>query len=58
MMMGTNNILINLKIHLKDDLSTDQVEKVIDRTKESIQKKIPGRTHINIEPETPPDERQ
>jgi hypothetical protein len=26
---------------------------VIDNIRENIQKKIPGRTHISIEPETP-----
>jgi cation diffusion facilitator family transporter len=56
MMMGTNNILINIEVHLKDGLSTDQVEKAIDKIRESIQKKVPGRTHISIEPETPADE--
>jgi cation diffusion facilitator family transporter len=53
MMMGTSNTLINLEVHLKDGLTTDQVEKVIDNIRENIQKKIPGRTHISIEPETP-----
>jgi cation diffusion facilitator family transporter len=58
MMMGTNNVLINLKVHINDGLSTDEVEITIDGIKENIQKKIPGRTHINIEPETPPEEHQ
>jgi cation diffusion facilitator family transporter len=56
MMMGTNDILINMEVHLKDGLSTDQVEKVIDKVRENIQKNTPGRTHISIEPETPPSE--
>jgi cation diffusion facilitator family transporter len=58
MMLGTNTLLINIKVHIRDNLSTDQVEEVIDDIKESIQRKIPGRTHINIEPESPPNEHQ
>jgi cation diffusion facilitator family transporter len=58
MMMGTNSILINIEVHLKDGLSTDQVEKAVDKVRENIQKKIPGRTHISVEPETPPNDHQ
>jgi cation diffusion facilitator family transporter len=53
MVMGSDDLLVNLQVHIKDNLSTDEVEQVIDRTKENIRKKIPGRTHITIEPETP-----
>jgi cation diffusion facilitator family transporter len=58
MIMGPENLLINVKVHLKDDLSTDEVEKVIDEIKESIRKIIEGRSHISVEPETPPKPRK
>jgi cation diffusion facilitator family transporter len=54
MMMGPDNLLINVKVHLKDDLSTDEIEKIIDDIKENIRKDLGGRAHISIEPETPP----
>jgi cation diffusion facilitator family transporter len=57
MMMGPDNLLINVKVHLKDGLSTDEIEKIIDDIKESIRKDMKGRAHITIEPETPPKSR-
>jgi len=57
MMMGSESLLINVRVHLKDDLSTDEVEKVIDKTKDKIRDNISFRAHINIEPETPPRRR-
>jgi divalent metal cation (Fe/Co/Zn/Cd) transporter len=58
MIMGPENLLINVKVHLKDGLSTDDVEKVIDEIKENIRKIIEGRSHISVEPETPPKPRK
>jgi divalent metal cation (Fe/Co/Zn/Cd) transporter len=57
MMMGPDNLLINAKVHLKDDLSTDEIEKIIDDIKENIRKDLKGTAHITIEPETPPKSR-
>jgi cation diffusion facilitator family transporter len=57
MMMGSDNLLINIKVHLKDDMSTDEIEKVIDDIKANIQKDLNGRAHISVEPETPPKSR-
>jgi cation diffusion facilitator family transporter len=57
MIMGPESLLINVKVHLKDDLSTDEVEQVIDEVKENIRKNIEGRAHISVEPETPPKPR-
>jgi cation diffusion facilitator family transporter len=58
MIMGPENLLINVKVHLKDDLSTDEVEKVIDNIKENIRKNVQGKAHISVEPETPPQPRK
>jgi cation diffusion facilitator family transporter len=57
MMMGPDNLLINVRVHLKDDLSTDEVEQVIDDIKENIRKDLDGKAHISVEPETPPKKR-
>jgi cation diffusion facilitator family transporter len=58
MMMGPESVLINVKVHLKDDLSTDEVEKVIDIVKDNIRKNVDAKTHISVEPETPPKPRK
>jgi divalent metal cation (Fe/Co/Zn/Cd) transporter len=58
MMMGPESVLINVKVHLKDDLSTDEVEKVIDTVKDNIRKNVDAKIHISVEPETPPKPRK
>jgi cation diffusion facilitator family transporter len=58
MVMGPESLLINVKIHIKDDLSTDEVEKVIDAVRENISKNVAGRIHLSVEPETPPKPRR
>jgi len=57
MVMGPDNVLINIKVHLQDDLSTDQIEQVIDDIKENIRRDLDGKAHISVEPETPPKKR-
>lgn len=53
MMLGSENLLVNIELHFQDDLVTDDIEKAIDAVKRKIGKAIPGRTYIQIEPETP-----
>ena len=56
MIIGSDKILVNLELNLRDDLTTNQLEKIIDEIKESVQKKVPSVYHIQIELETPDHE--
>jgi cation diffusion facilitator family transporter len=51
--MGPDKLLINLEVHLKDRLTTSEIEILIDKIKENIQVKVPSATHIQVELETP-----
>lgn len=54
MLLGEDDILANLEVHLEDDLTTDQIEKVIDDIKLAIGRSVPGqRIKTSVEPETP-----
>lgn len=51
--IGSEKLLVNLDVHIKDDLTTDQIEVLIDKIKAKIQNEVPTVTHIQIELETP-----
>jgi cation diffusion facilitator family transporter len=51
--VGPDKILINIEINVADELTTDQLEKLIDRVKDEIRKDIPDAGHIQIELESP-----
>lgn len=51
--IGQSNLLVNLEVHLKNDLTTDEIEKLMDKIKAAIQKEVPAIQHIQIELETP-----
>lgn len=53
MMIGSDKILVNIEVHLIDNLNTDQIEKIIDRIKLEVQDEVPSVTHIQVELETP-----
>lgn len=53
MILGATSTLINLEIHLDDNLTTDQIEQVIDKVKREVGRVVPGYTHVQVEPETP-----
>jgi divalent metal cation (Fe/Co/Zn/Cd) transporter len=53
MILGAESTLVNLEIHLDDGLTTDQIEKVIDKVKAEVGRTVPGYTHVQVEPETP-----
>lgn len=53
MHLGSENILVNIEIHADDNLTTDQLEKLIDSVKEELQKSLPIIVHIQVELETP-----
>ncbi len=54
--LGSSRMLVLLEVHIDDDLTTDQIEKLLDEIKADIQKQIPSTYHIQIEVETPDSE--
>jgi cation diffusion facilitator family transporter len=50
--MGPDKILINIEINAKDDLTTNELEKVIDKVKDEIRKDLPSAGHIQVELES------
>jgi len=53
MLIGTDKILVNMEVNLKDSLTTDELEALIDKIKAKIKKEVPGVSHIQIELESP-----
>jgi len=51
--IGSGRILVILEIHFKDDLSTDDIERITDVIKERVKKAEPQVTRIQVEAETP-----
>jgi divalent metal cation (Fe/Co/Zn/Cd) transporter len=52
MHMDPDDILVNMSINLKDELTTDEVERVIDRLKRDIRTQVPQATRIFVECQT------
>lgn len=53
MHIGSEKLLVNLEVHLTNNLTTDQIEKLVDKIKENILKEVPAVKHIQVELETP-----
>lgn len=53
MVIGSNRLLVNMEIHVKSGLVTEEIEKLIDKVKANVKKKISSVRHIQIELETP-----
>ncbi len=53
MILGSDSILVTLEVHLKDNLTTDQVEEVIDNIKRAVKRASPELIQVHVEPETP-----
>lgn len=51
--IGPERLLVNLDVHLKHNLTTVQIEELIDKIKEDIKKEVPEVKHIQVELETP-----
>lgn len=51
--VGPDKILINIEINVADELTTDELERLIDKVKDEIRKDIPDAGHIQIELESP-----
>ncbi len=53
MHIGSEKILVNLDVHLRSDLKTREIERLIDEIKLRIEKEVPSVSHVQVELETP-----
>lgn len=53
MIVGNEKILVNLEVNLDDRLTTDEIEKLIDKIKLEVKKEVPSAKYIQIELESP-----
>jgi cation diffusion facilitator family transporter len=53
MYLGSEQLLVNIEVHMEGGLETQQIEKLIDQIKHHITKKVPIVSHIQVELETP-----
>lgn len=53
MHVGSEKLLVNLEVHMKNNLDTDKIETLMDKIKEKIQAKVPSVKYIQVELETP-----
>lgn len=51
--IGTEKLLVDLDVHMQSRLGTRELEKLIDKIKERIRKKVPSAKFIQVELETP-----
>lgn len=51
--LGPDQLLVNLEVHLKDGLDTDEIEGLMDKIKAKVQREVPTIHHIQVELETP-----
>lgn len=51
--IGPERLLVNAEVNLKSDLTTKDIEGIMDRIKEHIRKEVPEVKHIQVEVETP-----
>lgn len=53
MQIGSDKLLVNMEVHMQDDLTTDQLEVLIDKIKSKVQQEVPSIEFIQVELETP-----
>ena len=51
--IGSEKLLVNMEVHLDHDLTTREIEDLIDKIKDDIKKEVPEVKHIQVELETP-----
>ena len=51
--VGPERLLVNLEVYMRQHLSTRELEKLIDKIKENIQKEVPSVKYLQVELETP-----
>jgi cation diffusion facilitator family transporter len=50
MMLGSESILVNIEVHLKNDLNTDQIEEIVAEIKKRVHRIAPG-MQVHVEPD-------
>ncbi len=53
MQIGPDRLLVNIEVHIKDGLTTDELEELIDKIKGRIQEKVASIRYVQVELETP-----
>ncbi|HSW99489.1 MAG TPA: cation transporter dimerization domain-containing protein, partial [Patescibacteria group bacterium] len=53
-MVGSDKLLANIDVHLKDGLNTDQVEEVVEKVKEATEQTSDG-LQVHVEPDAVED---
>lgn len=51
--IGTDRLLVNIEVHLENNLSTDDIEKLTDKIKGQIKEEVPLVKHVTVEIEAP-----
>jgi cation diffusion facilitator family transporter len=51
--VGADTLLVNMELHLQDNLTTDQIEQLVDQIETRVKDTVPAAAHIHIELETP-----
>ncbi len=57
MVVGPEKIIADIEVHLKNGLDTDTIERIMDEIRNSLHHEVPQIAHVQIELETPSDER-
>jgi divalent metal cation (Fe/Co/Zn/Cd) transporter len=52
MYLGGDQLLVNMEVNMKDKLTTNELEILMDKIKEHVKKKVPSIQHIQVELET------
>jgi cation diffusion facilitator family transporter len=53
MQIGPDKLLVNIDVHMQDQLTTDDLEALIDKIKKRIQEKVSSIRYVQVELETP-----
>ena len=56
MLIGAGRILVNLEVHIQDELTTREIERLVDEIKKQIKVEVKRVHHIPVELETPDSE--
>ena len=51
--IGTEKLLVDLDVHMQSKLGTRELERLMDKIKDKIRKKVPSAKYIQVELETP-----